>query len=475
MDLHIVVLAAGKGTRMKSEVPKVLHRVAGLALIDHVLRIAAALNPTSTTLVVGHGGDQVRRHLASHSRLQFVVQEPQLGTGHAVLQTAPLLRGQQGTVLLLSGDVPLLTSRALEGLLAAHRVANAMATVLTAVIERPYGYGRIVRSQGAIARIVEERDASRPQRAIKEINSGIYALEVAPLFDALEQIGSDNAQGEYYLPDLIGIFRKRRKVVTTYTIENANEIRGINSRSELAEVSAMVRQQKNEELMAAGVTLIDPATTYIDEDVEIAGDTVIHPCVFIEGSTKIGATCEIHAGSRIVNSEIGDRVVIRNYSVLTDARVSTGASVGPFAHLRPDADVGADAHVGNFVELKKTRLGARSKANHLAYLGDATIGADVNVGAGTITCNYDGRTKHTTIIEDGAFVGSDTTLVAPVKVGQRAYVGAGSTITEDVPAGALAIGRGRQENKPGWVEKRKQDVKVQSSKFKVQSEGPQKV
>jgi len=237
----------------------------------------------------------------------------------------------------------------------------------------------------------------------------------------------------------------------------------------------MVRQQKNEELRAAGVTLIDPATTYIDEDVEIASDTVIHPCVFIEGSTRIGMACEIHAGSRIVNSEIGDRVVIRNYSVVTDARVASGASVGPFAHLRPAADVGADAHVGNFVELKKTTLGARSKANHLAYLGDATIGADVNVGAGTITCNYDGGAKHATIIEDGAFIGSDTTLVAPVTVGQRAYVGAGSTITEDVPAGALAVARGRQENKTGWVEKRKQDARVQSAKFKVQSEGPERV
>jgi bifunctional UDP-N-acetylglucosamine pyrophosphorylase / glucosamine-1-phosphate N-acetyltransferase len=475
MNLHVVVLAAGKGTRMKSELPKVLHRIAGLALIDHVLRTAAALNPTSTTLVVGHGADQVRAHLAPHIHLQFVVQDPQLGTGHALLQTAPVLCDQQGTVLLLSGDVPLLTSQSLEGLLATHRDANAMATVLTAVLERPYGYGRVVRSHGTITRIVEERDASRAQREIKEINSGIYALEVAPLFDALERIGSDNAQGEYYLPDLIGIFRKRRKVVTTYTIANASEIRGINSRSELAEVSAMVRQQKNEELMAAGVTLIDPATTYIDEDVEIASDTVIHPCVFIEGSTRIGVACEIHAGTRIVNSEIGDRVVIRNYSVVTDARVASGASVGPFAHLRPAADVGADAHVGNFVELKKTTLGARSKANHLAYLGDATIGADVNVGAGTITCNYDGGAKHATVIEDGAFIGSDSTLVAPVTVGQRAYIGAGSTITEDVPAGALAIARGRQENKAGWVEKRKQDVKVQSSKFKVQSEGPERV
>jgi bifunctional UDP-N-acetylglucosamine pyrophosphorylase/glucosamine-1-phosphate N-acetyltransferase len=463
-DTHIVVLAAGKGTRMKSELPKVLHRIAGLALIDHVLRAAASLRPATTTLVVGHGADHVRRHLAPHSHLQFVVQDPQLGTGHALLQTAPLLRARKGTVVLLSGDVPLLKASTLEGLASTHHDTGALATVLTAMVDRPYGYGRIVRRQGNIARIVEERDASRAQREIKEINSGIYALSVEPLFDALERIGSDNAQGEYYLPDLIGIYRKRRKVVSTYTIENASEIRGINSRSELAEVSAMVRQQKNEELMAAGVTLIDPATTYIDVDVEIAGDTVIHPCVFIEGSTKIGGACEIHAGSRIVNSTLGDRVVVRNHSVITDAAIASGARVGPFAHLRPGADVGTDAHVGNFVELKKATLGPRSKANHLSYLGDARIGADVNVGAGTITCNYDGRVKNETIIEDGAFVGSDTTLVAPVKVGQRAYVGAGSTITDDVPAGALAIARGRQENKEGWVQKKSSQVSVAAAK-----------
>jgi bifunctional UDP-N-acetylglucosamine pyrophosphorylase/glucosamine-1-phosphate N-acetyltransferase len=463
-DLHIVILAAGKGTRMKSEVPKVLHRISGRSLIEQVLRTADALEPATSTLVVGHGASQVRDALASQSHLQFVVQDPQLGTGHALLQTAPLLRGKQGTLLLLSGDVPLLTSRTLAGLTVTHRETGAMATVLTAVVDRPYGYGRIVRTQDKITRIVEERDASRSQREIKEINSGIYAFAIEPLFDALEHIGSDNSQGEYYLPDLVAIYRKRRKVVSTYTIENASEIRGINSRSELAEVSTMVRQQKNEELMAAGVTMIDPATTYIDSDVEIAADTVIHPCVFIEGSTRIGAACEIHSGSRIVNSTIGDHVLIRNHSVITESNVANGVSIGPFAHLRPGADIGADAHIGNFVELKKTTLGARSKANHLSYLGDATIGTDVNIGAGTITCNYDGKVKTQTVIEDGAFVGSDATLVAPVKVGQHAYIGAGSTITDDVPAGALAIGRGRQENKPGWVDKKNSQSPVASSK-----------
>ena len=464
-DLHVVILAAGKGTRMKSEVPKVLHRVAGRALIDCVIDAADALQPATTTIVVGHGADRVREHLASRSHLHFVVQEPQLGTGHALRQTAPVLRGRQGTVVLLSGDVPLLTSNSLRGLLATHDAAGAAATVLTALFERPYGYGRIVRTHGRIARIVEERDASAAQRKIREINSGIYAFALAGLFDALESIGKDNAQGEYYLPDLVGIFRRRKKVVTTASIENGYEIRGINSRTELAEVSRMVRQQKNEELMAAGVTLVDPATTYIDTNVEIGADTVIHPCVFIEGGTTIGSACEIHAGTRIVNSTIGDRVVIRNHTVISDSSVAAGAIIGPFAHLRPAAEVGENAHIGNFVELKKTRLGKGSKANHLAYLGDATIGEGVNVGAGTITCNYDGVTKHPSVIEDGAFIGTNTSLVAPVTVGRGAYVAAGSTITNDVPAGALGIARGRQENKAGWAEQRK----VQSDKFKVQN------
>jgi bifunctional UDP-N-acetylglucosamine pyrophosphorylase/glucosamine-1-phosphate N-acetyltransferase len=444
---------------MKSELPKVLHPVAGKSLISRVLDTAEALQPTSMTLVVGHAAGKVQSHLATRAGVKFALQEPQLGTGHALLQAEPLLRGGSGTVILLSGDVPLLTSRTLQGLVDTHNEAQAAATVLTAKVERPYGYGRIVRNQGRISRIVEERDATPAQREIREINSGIYAFALEPLFDALRSINSENAQGEYYLPDLVSIYRKQKRTVTTFTIPDAVEIRGINSRTELAEVSKMVRQQKNEELMAAGVTIIDPATTYIDSDVEVGQDTVIHPFVMLEGATKVGAACEIHAGSRIVNSNLGDRVLVRNHSVITDSTVAAGACIGPFAHLRPGADVGENAHVGNFVELKKTTLGAGSKANHLAYLGDSTIGANVNVGAGTITCNYDGTAKHQTTIEDGAFVGSNSTLVAPVTVGRGAYVAAGSAVTQDVPAGALGIGRGRQENKPGWVEKRKSTSK----------------
>jgi bifunctional UDP-N-acetylglucosamine pyrophosphorylase/glucosamine-1-phosphate N-acetyltransferase len=455
-DIHVVILAAGKGTRMKSELPKVLHPVAGKPLLDRVVATALALQPGTVTIVVGHGADQVRHRFQDREDVRLVVQEPQLGTGHALLQTEPVLRGRAGTVVLLSGDVPLLKSETLRALIATHRDAGAAATVLTATLDRPYGYGRIVRSNGRIARIVEERDATPAQREIREINSGIYAFAAERLFEALAAIGSENAQGEYYLPDLIAIYRRQKRTVTTCSVADATEIRGINSRTELAEVSRMVRQQKNEELMAAGVTIIDPATTYIDSDVEVGADTVIHPCVFLEGTTKIGAACELHAGSRVVNSTVGDRVVIRNYSVITDATIDSGALIGPFAHLRPGATIGAEAHVGNFVELKKATLGAGSKANHLAYIGDAKIGARVNVGAGTITCNYDGTAKHETVIEDGAFIGSNSTLVAPLTVGQGAYVAAGSAVTADVHAGALGIGRGRQENKPGWADKRKE-------------------
>ena len=439
---------------MKSQLPKVLHRIGGLTVIERVIRTAAALQPASINLVVGHGADEVRRSLAKRPSLQFVTQEQQLGTGHALLQTRANLEGKNGTVVLLSGDVPLLSVDSLQALLATHTDAGAAATVITANFPRPFGYGRVVRTNGKISKIVEERDATSAQKAIHEINSGIYAFDLAPLFTALDSIGTTNKQGEYYLPDLVAIYRKQKRAVATWTVGRADEIRGINSRAELAEVTTMVRQQKNEELMAAGVTLIDPATTYIDADVVVGGDTVIYPCVFLEGSTKIGAACEIHSGARIVNSTIGDRVCVRNHTVVTDSTVEDGALLGPFAHIRPGSTVGEDAHVGNFVELKKTDLGKGAKANHLAYLGDSTIGAKANVGAGTITCNYDGEKKHQTVIGAGVFVGSNSTLVAPVTLADGSYIAAGSAVTTDVPAGALGIGRARQENKPGWREKR---------------------
>jgi bifunctional UDP-N-acetylglucosamine pyrophosphorylase/glucosamine-1-phosphate N-acetyltransferase len=454
-DIHVVVLAAGQGTRMKSALPKVLHPVAGRPMVDHVIQTARSLSPATTTMVIGHHAETVRHHLREQDGIQVVVQEPQLGTAHALLQAAPLLEGRTGTLVLLSGDVPLLRQATLLRLIASHRGANAAATVITAVVERPYGYGRIVRTSGRIARIVEERDASPAERRVREINSGIYAFDLAPLFDALRTIAAQNAQGEYYLTDLIAAYRRRHRPVETLVVDDPREVRGVNSRTELAEVSAIMRQTKNEELMAAGVTLVDPATTYIDPDVTIGADTVIHPGVVIQGQTRIGPACEIHAWVRITDAVIAESVTIHNFCLIVGARVAKGASIGPFAHLRPETEVGQAAKVGNFVELKKTTLGAGSKANHLAYLGDATIGPNVNVGAGTITCNYDGRTKHQTVIEEGAFIGSDSQLVAPIRVGKGAYVAAGSSITEDVPAGALGIARGRQTNIAGWVERKK--------------------
>jgi len=454
-NVHVVVLAAGKGTRMNSDHPKVLHRLAGRRLLDYVLNSAIALSPQSVTVVVGHAAERVQDAYRTATGVRFVVQDPQLGTGHALLQAEPVLRDASGTALLLYGDVPLLSAATLRRLVEQHRADRAAATVVTAHVERPYGYGRIVRTNGRIARIVEERDASPAERGIREVNAGIYAFDLEPLFNAIKSIASQNAQCEYYLPDLIAIYRRRKLVVSTLTVENANEIRGINSRSELAELGAVVRQMKNEELMAAGVTLLDPATTYVHADVVVGRDTVIHPNVYLEGRTVIGNACEVHAGARIVDSTLGDRVTVRNYCIISESALADDTIIGPFAHLRPGNNVKAAAYIGNFVELKKTTLGARSKASHLTYLGDATIGEDVNIGAGTITCNYDGKTKSHTVIENGAFIGSDSALVAPVTIGKSAYVAAGSTIVTDVPAESLGIARARQEIKEGWTRRRK--------------------
>jgi bifunctional UDP-N-acetylglucosamine pyrophosphorylase/glucosamine-1-phosphate N-acetyltransferase len=452
---HIVILAAGKGTRMKSAVAKVLHQAAGLSLIERVLRTADTLHPASIVVVVGHQGDELRRALQGRRGLQFATQEPQLGTGHALLQAEAALSGRTGTVVLLSGDVPLLRPETVQALVRAHEGHAAAATVLTAVVERPDGYGRIVRADGALHAIVEHKDASPAEREIREINSGIYAFDLGPLFAALKGIGSANAQGEHYLPDLVKIYRERGLRVESVVIEDTREILGVNSRKELADVTAILNTARNEDLMLSGVTMPDPTAVYVGPDVTIGPDTVVHPGVYLEGRTAIGAGCVIHSGVRIVDSVIEDGVLVNNFCVILDSTVSRGARVGPFAHIRPQSHVGEDAHVGNFVELKKTSMARGAKANHLAYLGDATIGERVNVGAGTITCNYDGTAKHPTVIEDGAFIGSDTQLIAPVTVGKGAYVAAGSSITEDVPPGALAIARGKQVNKEGWVAKQK--------------------
>ena len=454
-SIHVLILAAGKGTRMKSSLPKVLHPVAGTPMIEYVLGTAARLSPTSCTIVVGHQASLVQERLSHHDGLRFVVQEPQLGTGHALLQAEPLLRGKEGTLVLLSGDVPLLEAETLRALLEAHSAAGAAATVLTARVDDPTGYGRILRDDRGITRIVEHKDATASEREIKEINSGIYAFDLAPLFDALHRIGSDNAQGEYYLPDLVGIYRKEGRTVAGVMVDDTSQILGINSRIELAAMSRTVWQARNQALMASGVTIEDPATTFVGADVTVGRDSVLRPGVVLEGKTTIGEGCVLFPGVRVADSTLGDRVTVLDHCLINGARIAQDVKVGPFAHLRPESDVASGAHIGNFVELKKTKLGVGSKANHLAYLGDATIGAGVNIGAGTITCNYDGVRKNPTVIEDGVFIGSDSQLVAPVTIGRGAYVAAGSSIVEDVPAGALGIARGRQVNKEGWVERNK--------------------
>jgi bifunctional UDP-N-acetylglucosamine pyrophosphorylase / glucosamine-1-phosphate N-acetyltransferase len=455
MDLHVVILAAGKGTRMKSAYPKVLHRVGGRPMIEHVLDRARELRAATTVVVVGHRADELKQALLSRRDLTFVVQEPQLGTAHALLMAEPSLASRTGTVVLLSGDVPLLAHNTLQTLIDTHQKADAAMTVVTACIDRPDGYGRIVRSGEKIARIVEDKDASSAEREIREINAGIYAFDLDGLFDAVRAIRSENAQGEYYLPDLVGIYGRRGKTVATVTVAHPHEILGINSRAELTAMNHIVKQEKNAALMASGVTIEDPATTYIDPDVEIGADTIIHPGVTIEHGTVVGLACEIHSGARIVNSRLGDRVTVLNHCVIANSHVENDASIGPFAHLRNHVSVGAHAKVGNFVEMKNTKFGEGSKSGHLAYLGDAVIGKNVNIGAGTITCNFDGTHKHVTTIEDGAFIGSDSQLIAPVTVGERAYVGTGTTVREDVPPAALAVSAGKQRNLQGWVDRKR--------------------
>lgn len=438
---------------MKSARPKVLHGLAGCSLIEHVLRAADPLDAASTILVVGHGAETVRTALnGSRNGIRFVRQEPQLGTAHALLQTETALRGARGSAVVLSGDAPLIRSRTVTELVEAHEQAGAAATVLTAAVERPYGYGRIVRHEGRFDRVVEEADATEAERTIREVNGGVYAFAVEPLFAALRRIEAAGPKRERYLPGILQAYRAQGLDVGTVAADPA-EISGINSQSQLAEAGMVMRQRKNEELMAAGVTIIDPATTYIDVDVEVGADTVIHPNVILEGRTRVGVRCDLHAGVRIADSTVGDGVTVLDHSLITRASIADDATIGPFAHLRHGTTIGTHARVGNFVELKEASLGAGAKAGHLAYVGDASVGDNANVGAGTITCNYDGRTKHRTTIEDDVFVGSGTQLVAPVTVGKGAYVGAGSVVTEDVPPRALALARSRQVNKPGGSDK----------------------
>jgi bifunctional UDP-N-acetylglucosamine pyrophosphorylase/glucosamine-1-phosphate N-acetyltransferase len=450
-NLRVLILAAGKSTRMKSKYAKVLHRAGGRALIEHSVNAAGAVS-SDIFVVVGHSSDQVK---AAVPAVKFVEQQEQLGTGHAVLAARENFSGYSGDVLVMPGDVPLVTPRTLEAFMKFHRDGGFEASVLTADIENPSGYGRIVRSSGGeVKSIVEHRDASPEVLKIHEINSGIYIFGVEILFESLSRLRNDNAQKEYYLTDVIQIFVNQKYKVGAFKAESAEEVLGINTRQELAAVDRVMRRRKCESLMAEGVTIIDPCSTFIDSEVQIGPDSVIYPSVQIYGRTVIGEDVTIHSFSRISNSKIASRCTLLEGCVVVDTGVSEDVSIGPYAHLRMGTTLAAGVKVGNFVEIKKSSLGAGTKSQHLAYLGDATIGQNVNIGAGVITCNYDGVNKHPTVVEDGAFVGTDSQLIAPVRIGKDAYVAAGSSITEDVPPESLAIARGRQVVKDGWVKQR---------------------
>ena len=448
-----VILAAGKGTRMKSTLPKVLHKIGGKAMVQHVLDVATGAGATNNIVVIGFGAAEVQKALEGQA--SFVIQHQQLGTGHAVLQAAPLLTAEAGTVMVLCGDTPLLTQSSLTKLLASHREQTAQATVLTAVMPDATGYGRIVRNAaGQVVKIVEQKDATAAELQINEVNTGIYCFDQQTLLDALQQINCDNAQGEYYLTDVIAILACDSQKIGAVVAVDYRETLGINSRSQLAEAELLLRQRKLVELMDLGVTIMDLNSTFIDQQVVIGSDTVIYPFTWIEGSTEIGKNCEIGPSSRIQNSKIGNSVTL-HFTYAHDCVVDDNASVGPYVQLRPNTHLSAGVKVGNFVEVKNSIIGKGSKVPHLSYIGDTDMGERVNIGSGTITVNYDGVHKHRTTIEDDAFIGCNTNLVAPVVVAQGAYVAAGSTITKNVPAKSLGVARARQSNFEGWVDKTK--------------------
>lgn len=450
--LRVLILAAGKSTRMKSKYAKVLHRAGGRTLIEHVLSAARNVS-TDIAVVVGHSAELVR---AAISEVAIIDQKEQLGTGHAVMAARDHFSGYDGDVLVMPGDVPLITAATLEAFLRFHREGRFHASVLSAEIEDPRGYGRIVRrNDDAVNSIVEHRDAPPGILEIREINAGIYIFNAHALFESLTKIGNDNSQREYYLTDVIGILAGQQQKVGAFKATSPEEVLGINTRQELAALDGVMRRRKCESLMTNGVTIMHPETVYIDADVQIGADSIIYPSVQIYGRTIIGEDAAIRSFCRITNSEIGARVTVLEGSLISDCTIGEGVSVGPYSNLHSGTKLGDSAQVGNFVEVKKSSLGAGSKSKHLAYLGDATIGRDVNIGAGVITCNYDGVSKHPTVVEDGAFVGTDSQLIAPVRIGKDAYVAAGSSITEDVPPESLAIARGRQVNKEGWARGRK--------------------
>jgi len=461
----VAIMAAGKGTRLKSQLPKVLHEVGGKPLLAHVISAATRVVPASDVFtIIGHEAERVRSALAS-TAVNFVLQSQQRGTGHALMVARQPLSSYDH-VIVLSGDAPQITPQTIARLLNFHLDEQAAMTLLSAHLDHPTGYGRVIRKSARsseVKAIVEEKSASPAQKQIREINAGFYVFSVPQLFSHIEKLSTANPHAEYYLTDMAAVLRQARQKVVACKTENSAEVLGANTRAELSFIDHQIRMRKCDELMAEGVTIFYPATCVIDNDVKIAPDTVIEPFVQILGRTRVGAACRIRSYSVIRDSEIADNVLIRPGCILEEARIRPNAILGPYSHLRTGSDIGEGAHVGNFVETKKIKLGKGSKANHLTYLGDAEIGAGVNIGAGTITCNYDGVNKHTTIIEDDVFIGSDSTLVAPVRVGKGAYVAAASCITANVPEDALALGRAQQVVKEGWAGRKRASRKPSST------------
>jgi bifunctional UDP-N-acetylglucosamine pyrophosphorylase/glucosamine-1-phosphate N-acetyltransferase len=461
-NLEVIILAAGLGTRMKSATVKVLHRAAGRPIIEYVLDLAADVSDQPPVVVVGHQREAVQKAIGNRAR--FVMQEQQLGTGHAVLQAAAILEdagAKDRRVLILSGDVPLTRPETLRKLIEEHERAGNALTLLTMKLDNPGMYGRIVRDRttGAVVKIVEAKDASSEEKKIDEVNAGIYVFNGEELFGRLRNLSANNAQGEYYLTDLLAVLRSAGRRVGAMVVDDPVEALGVNSRSELATVESVIQRRVVDNLMADGVTFRNPSTVVIDSTVTIGADTVVYPFVTLEGMTSIGEGCVIEPGVHLHNVRVGDDVHVKTGTVAEDAVIEAEATVGPYAHLRPGTHLGRRVKVGNFVETKKAVFGEGAKASHLSYIGDAEIGADVNIGAGTITCNYDGVRKHKTVLEDGVFIGSDSQLVAPVRIGRGAYVGAGSTITKDVPPDALALSRTPQTIIEGWAVRRREALK----------------
>ena len=457
----VAIMAAGKGTRLKSQLPKVLHEVAGNPLLAHVIQAATRIVPAKDVYaIIGHEADRVRAAMQG-TGVNFVLQAEQRGTGHALIVAREALAGYDH-VIVLSGDAPMITPETINHLRNFHLEEQASMTLLSAELDNPTGYGRVLHKSASspeVRAIIEEKAANSTQKKIREINSGFYVFAVEGLYANIGELSTDNAHAEYYLTDMAEVLRKAGKRVVAWKTPTPNEVLGGNTRAELADIDHYLRMRKARQLMDDGVSIFYPATCVIDGDVEVAPDTVIEPYVQLLGKTRIGTACRIRSYCVIRDSEIGDGVLVRPGCVMEGAHIADGALIGPYSHLRPGSDIGEDAHVGNFVETKKIKLGKGSKANHLTYLGDSEIGAGVNIGAGTITCNYDGVHKHKTIIDDEVFIGSDSTLVAPVRVGKGAYVAAASCITDDVPADALALGRARQTVKEGWAATKRSERK----------------